>query len=170
MKLWHVLTPVLLLAGALRAAEPPADHPLAGLSWLVGGVWAAQLQSSDGTPQRVEARFDWGGSGRTLHYVIDFKRGDQAATQYEGTYYWHPGRKHIAMTQVDRSGNLIESVANVEGGTMTQENQATQADGTTRPQRVSVTREGEDAFVFKAMVQRDGQWVDAVGLTYKRVR
>ena len=108
--------------------------------------------------------------GRTLHYVIHFKRGDETVTQYDGIYYWHPGRKHIAMVQVDRNGNVTESVAKVDGNTMTQENQATQTDGTTRPQRVNVTREGHDAFAFKAMVERDGQWVEAVGFKYKRER
>ena len=161
---------LMLLTTAARAAEPPADQPLSALSWLVGGTWVTELRSSDGRPTRVEARFDWAGHGRTLHYVIHFKRGDETVMQYDGLYYWHPGRKQIAMVQVDRDGNVTESVAMVDGNTMTQENQATQTDGTTRPQRVSVTREGDDAFAFKAMVQRDGQWLDAVGFTYKRER
>lgn len=168
MKSWHGVVAFLMLVSAARAAEPPADHPLAALSWLVGDAWVAELQSSEGKPLRVEARFEWGRSGRTLHYVIDFSAGDRTVTQYEGTYYWHPGRRQVAMVQVDRNGNVTESVAKVEGGTMTQENQATQADGTTRPQRVSTVRKGDDEFEFKALVQRDGEWVEAVGFTYRR--
>jgi hypothetical protein len=165
-----ILAAVLTFAGLSRAAEPRADHPLAALSWFVGDKWVTELQSSDGRPLRVEARFEWGRTGRTLHYVIDFTTGDRTVTQYEGTYYWHPGRRQIAMVQVDRNGNVTESVAKVEEGTMTQENQSTQADGTTRPQRVSVVRQGDDAFAFKAMMQRDGRWVEAAAFTYQRER
>lgn len=85
-------------------------------------------------------------------------------------YYWHPGHKQIRMIQVDRAGNLTESVATADGDTIRQENVATQVDGTSAPQRVTITRKGDDAFEFKAMVQRDGQWVDAVGFTYRRER
>ena len=53
---------------------------------------------------------------------------------------------------------------------MKQENQATTTGGTTRPQPVTVTRRGDDAFDFKAMVQREGEWVAAVALTYERRR
>ena len=144
--------------------------PLAPLAWLEGGTWVSQLQSPDGRPLRVECRFTRGAHGRTLRYTIDFKTGDATTPQYEGVYYWHPGKKQIHMIQVDRAGNLTESVATVDGDTMRQENIATHADGTSSPQRVSVTRKGDDAFEFKAMVQRDGQWVDAVGFTYRRER
>ena len=168
-KVW----PLLFIATALisysaTAAEPPADHPLAAMNWLVSGVWVAEIPSSDGRPTRVETRFEWAEHGRMLKYVVHFKSADRTVPQYEGMYYWHPGRKHIAMVQVDRSGNVTESVATMDGATLTQENQATQTDGTTRPQRVRIVREGDDGFSFRAMVQREGEWVDAVGFTYKR--
>jgi hypothetical protein len=165
-----VVAAMVLGAGSAGAAEPPAEDPLAALKWLAGGTWVAEISGAEGRPLRVECRFDWAGHGRTLKYVIHFKSGETIVTQYEGMYYWHPGKKHIAMIQVDRSGNVTESVVKAEGAAIRQENQATQADGTTRPQRVRVDREGEDAFRFTAQVQRDGQWVDAVGFTYKRER
>jgi hypothetical protein len=170
-KRWTWLaTLVLLLPPALPAAAPPEHHPLAELSWLVGGVWVAQVQSPDGRPLRVEFKCDWAEHGMALKYAIHFKTGDQTVPQYEGMYYWHPGKKHIAMVQVDRSGNVTESVATTEGGDVTQENEATSSDGTTRPQRVSVTRKGDDAFEFEAMVKRDGEWADGVSFTYRRER
>lgn len=167
--------PILVVAGILislapTAAQPPADHPLAAISWLVGGMWVAEIPSSDGRPMRVETRFEWSEHGQSLKYVVHFKSADKTVPQYEGMYYWHPGRKHIAMVQVDRSGNVTESVAKMDGDALTQENQATQTDGTTRPQRVRIVREGDNGFAFKAMVQREGEWVDAVAFTYKRDR
>ena len=170
---WRVLCPALVLvtwANAARAAEPPADGPLAKLAWLAGGTWVADLKGQDGRATRVECRFDWAEHGKALKYVIHFKAEGGPVPQYEGIYYYHPAKKHIAMLQVDRAGNVTESVVTAEGDTLAQENQTTTADGTTRPQRVKVTREGPDAFSFKAMVQRDGQWVEAVAFTYKRER
>ena len=155
-------------AAAARSVEPPADHPLAPLSWLVGGTWVSRIDSPDGAPTRVECRFQWAENGQALKFVIHFKAGDEVVPQYEGMYYWHPGKKRIQMLQVGRGGNVTESVVTVDGARMAQENEAARADGTTSPQRVSVTRTEADAFEFKAQVLRDGQWVEAVGFTYRR--
>jgi hypothetical protein len=163
-------TLLVLVSGSSRAAEPPPGDPLLALSWFVGGSWVAEIKSSDGRAMRVESKFAWADHGRALKYVIHFTSGGETVPQYEGVYYWHPGRKHIAMLQTDRGGNVTESVVTVEGTTLKQENQATQADGTTRPQRVCVTRRGDDTFDFTALVQRDGAWVEGVSLTYKRQR
>ena len=133
-------------------------------------TWAADLKGQDGRAMRVECKFDWAGHGKALKYVIHVNTEAGSVPQYEGIYYYHPAKEHIAMLQVDRGGNVTESVVTAEGDALAQENQATTADGTTRPQRVKVTREGPDAFTFKAMVQRDGQWVEAVAFTYKRER
>lgn len=150
-------------------AEPPADHPLTPLAWLAGSTWIMDIDNPDG-PMRVESTFEWAGHGQTLKYVIDFKRAGESFRQYEGLYWWHPGKKQITMLQVDRKGNVTESVVTLEKDGFSQDNQAVTTDGTSHPQRVRVTREGEDAFAFKAMVRRGEEWVDAVAFTYKRQR
>lgn len=172
MKAAQLLAFLVLVSvpAAAKADGPPAGDPLAALAWFVGGTWVSEIKSPDGRALRVETNFHWAGHGRALKYVVHFHGAERAVPQYEGMYFWHPGKKHVAMVQVDRSGNLTESVITVEGETVTQENQATAADGTTRPQRVTVTRRGEDAFEFKASVQREGEWVEAVALTYERRR
>ena len=138
MRAWRILVAVgvLALAPVAWAIEPPSDNPLAGLAWTVGGTWVAEVKDSAGQPMRAETKFDWGGHCRTLKFVIHFKTAGGTVTQYEGVYYWHPGKRQIAMLQVDRGGNVTESVAKLEGATLTQENQVTLADGTTRSQRV----------------------------------
>jgi hypothetical protein len=165
--LFAVATLATLVSRCALAAAPPAGDPLAPLGWFVG-TWVADITGSDGKPLRVETKFEWAEHGRALKYSIHFKTGDQTIPQYEGMYFWHPAKKQIAMIQVDRNGNVTESIAKVEGDTLTQENQATTADGTTRPQRVAVVRDGNDAFRFKALVQREGNWVEGLNLTYKR--
>ena len=158
---------VLTLSLRVSGAAPPAGDPLAPLGWFVG-TWVADITGADGKPLRVETKFEWAEHGRALKYSIHFKSGDQTIPQYEGMYFWHPAKKQIVMIQVDRNGNVTESVAKLEGGTLTQENQATTADGVTRPQRVSVERDGDNAFRFVALVRRDGQWVEGLRLTYTR--
>jgi hypothetical protein len=171
MKWMLACSTVLLLATTVApAAAPPEHHPLAELSWLVGGVWVAETHTPDGKPLRVEFKCDWAEHGMALKYVIHFKTGDETVPQYEGMYYWHPAKKRLAMVQVDRYGNVTESTATTDGGNVTQENQATGSDGVTRPQRATVTRNGDDAFDFKAMVKRGDEWVEGLALTYRRER
>ena len=163
------LAALLILMQSSQGAAPPAGDPLEALSWFVG-TWEAEIKASDGRAMRVETKFEWAEHGRALKYSIHFHSGDGSVAQYEGLYFYHPAKKHIAMIQVDRSGNVTESVASLNGDTMEQENQATTADGTTRPQRVRAVRMGDDAFEFTALVQRDGEWVQGISLTYKRQR
>ena len=169
MKIGTILVATLLLVSRPLPAAAPAEHsPLAELSWLVGGTWVAEVRSSDGPPMRVEFKCDWSEHGQALKYVIHFKTADETIPQYEGMYFWHPAKKKLAMVQVDRNGNVTESIATTDGGNLTQENEATTADGTTRPQRVTATRNGDDAFTFKAMVKRGDEWVEGLALVYRR--
>jgi hypothetical protein len=175
MKQARLSLPVLVavlssFAGAAPAAEPPADHPLAALSWFVGGTWVAERTAPDGQPFRVETAFQWAEHGKSLKYVIHLTAGGETVTQYEGMYYWHPGTRQLRMIQIDRNGNVTESVIKVDGATIEQENQATRVDGTTAPQKVRIVRDGDDAFSFTAQIKRGEEWVDAVALTYKRQR
>jgi hypothetical protein len=152
-----------------RAVDEPAD-PLAPLAWTVGGKWVGEVKASDGTPLVAEATFDWTGHHKALKFAVVFKANGKATPQYEGAYFWHPGKKKIVMIQTDHQGNLTESELVVDGKAFKQANQVFAIDGTTRQQRAEWVREGDDAFAFKATVPKDGEWVQVVAFTYKRVR
>src|SRR5262245_58852939 len=77
-----------------RAAQDGAD-PLEPLAWAVGGTWAADIKTSNGEPLHVEAIFDRSRHKKAITYFVTFKTKDKSVTQYEGTYFWHPGKKAI---------------------------------------------------------------------------
>lgn len=158
---------VLLVAAPTRAAEAPKD-PLEPLAWAVGGTWEAELAGAGQDPLTVQAVFTWAGHKKAIKYVITVRGKAGAAVQYDGTYYWHPGKKALALLQVDREGNVVESTLTTDGKTITQENAATKSDGTATRQRVEIARDGDDAFTTKAFVRKGDAWVEAVTFKYKR--
>jgi hypothetical protein len=107
---------------------------------------------------------------QSLHYKIFFKRKDASLAQYDGTYYWHPGAKEIRMLQVDRGGQVTEGVTTLADGKWTQKNTLTRKDGLTQEQRTELTRDGDDAFHFRALILKGDEWVEGLKITYKRVK
>lgn len=167
--MWCLLA--VVLPGSVGGEAPQnADQALEQLAWIVGGKWVTEVKVPDGNPLVVESTFDWGGHRKTIKYAIVFKRDDQTTTQYEGTYWWNPEKKQLALLQIDRSGNVTESTVTLENKTFKQANTVTLADGMKREQRVEFTRDGDDKFRFKAFVKRDNEWTEAVAFEYHRVR
>jgi hypothetical protein len=168
----------IIVASALigifgMTSAPAADEgqsTLDNLAWLVGGKWVAKIKSPDGGALVVEAQFEWAGHKKAIKYEIVFRGKEKPVTQYEGIYWWHPGKKQLARLQIDRAGNVTESLAAFDGDKMKQENIQSRADGKKQEQRVELTRDGDDAFVFKAFVQKDGNWVEAAAFKYTRER
>ena len=74
------------------------------------------------------------------------------------------------MIETDRHGNLTESELTIDGKIFKQENHVFATDGTKHEQRAEFTREGDDAFSFKASVPKNGEFVQVVGFTYKRLK
>lgn len=150
-------------------ASTEGDRALEQLAWAVGGKWVTDIEAPDGKPFSVETTFDWGGHHKTIKYAIVFKRDGKLTTQYEGTYWWNPEKKQLAMLQVDRSGAVTESLLTVENKTFKQANTVILGDGTKREQRVEFVRNGDDKFNFKAFIKKNDEWTEAVAFEYHRV-
>ena len=167
-----ILTTVMLGAplGAPGAFMSDPVDPLEPLAWTVGDEWVAEIPDGDGKPLTVHVVFQWASHHKAIDYVVSFESQGKRTPRYEGTYFWHPGKKRIALLQLDYLGNVTESTLTAEGKILKQENVLTTTDGVKHEQRVELTRTGEDTYEFKALIPRDGQWVEAVAFPYKRVR
>jgi hypothetical protein len=167
-----VFVGALLLSARPGPAQTPKDaaNPLDRLAWAVGGKWIAEVKGTDDAPLMVEVTYGWASHKKAIKYVIVFKTKDKTIPQYEGWFYWHPGKKHLALLQIDRQGNVTESAVTIDGDKHKLENVLVRIDGTKQEQRGELLREGEDAFTFKAFVPKDGKWVEAVAFKYKRLR
>jgi hypothetical protein len=157
-------------AVALFAAPLCADEKdsLASLAWCVGGKWVHEVPDAD-KPITIETTFEWAGHKKAIRYTITFTAGGKTTTQYEGTYWYHPGKQSLVMLQIDRLGNVTESTVTPDATGFKQTNTVSAVDGAKREQRVEVVRDGDDAFTFRAKVPKDGDWVEAVTFAYKRV-
>jgi hypothetical protein len=173
----RIVVAVFLTSASLWAFLPSriwahADgaDPLEPLAWAAGSTWAADIKTNDGSLLRIEATFRRSGHKKTITYDVVFKTNEKSYSQYEGTYFWHPGKKAITLVEVDAQGNTTEGVLTPEGTMLVQHNNHTQADGTVQEQRVEIVRKGDDAFAFEAFVKKEGEWARAVGFTYNRVK
>jgi hypothetical protein len=156
---------VALLVAPLRADE---KDPLAALAWCVGGKWVTEVADAD-KPLTIQTTFEWAGHKKAIKYAITVTAGGKTTTQYEGAYWYHPGKKSLVMLQIDKLGNVTESIVTPDATGFKQTNTVSAVDGAKREQRVEVVRDGDDAFNFRARVPKDGDWVEAVTFTYKRV-
>ena len=155
-----------LLIGRGRAA----DSPLEPLSWLTGGTWISELKPPKGDPITIRMVVNWTPSKQAIEYTIFFKNKDAEFAQYDGVYYWHPAAKEIRLLQTDRNGGVTEAVITVADGKWTQKNVHTNKDGVKSNQKGELTRDGDDAFRFRAFVPKGDDWIQALDATYKRVK
>jgi hypothetical protein len=160
----------VIVSIALLPSAAKAEDPLADFEWFVPGKWVAEAKTREGGPLTVETKFAWAANKKALKYSIQFTTKDQTTQQYDGTYFWHPASKEIRLLQIDAQGNVTESVVEAsQKEKLTQTNRQTRADGTVQEQRVEITRQGDDAFRMKALLQRDGAWVEVFAIDYHRV-
>lgn len=157
------------IAAPIFTQQPP-ENPLDELAWLVGGKWVAEIKTPKGDSMTVETTFEWSGHKKALKYAIAFKSKEATVPQYEGLYWWNPAKKALTLLQLDRQGNMTEAVLTVEKGKFFQKNTLTRPDGKTQEQRAQFERVNDDTFLFKAFVQKDDEWVEAVAFQYKRIR
>jgi hypothetical protein len=147
-----------------------ADSPLEPLGWLVGGTWVAELKPPKGDPLEARMTVEWTAHKQALKYAIVFKSKDAEFTQYEGTFYWHPGKKEIRSLQINRAGEVTEGATIVADGKLLAKNMLTRTDGTTQEQRTELARDGDDAFKFRALIPKGDEWVEGLNISYKRVK
>ncbi len=86
----------------------------------------------------------------------------------EGICAWHPARKTLALWEVDQDGNLTESTLSADAARIRYDEVIHGADGSALPVRAEAVREGDDRFVFKASVEKDGTWPVVFEAVYVR--
>jgi hypothetical protein len=125
---WMLMTAAAVLLCAAVAApllaesddKTPAD-PLATAKRAVGGVWVAEQGISD--PIAPHGRFTarLGINGKIVHdqtWWFQDGKPTHGGPIYEGSTYWHPGRKEVAFYQMSQAGELFEgNVEEREDGT-----------------------------------------------------
>lgn len=171
-----VLT-LLLSIICLSAAGPVAaqttyagDNPLDQIAWVVGGTWVAKSKAPDGSSVTIQFACKWASHKRLITYTIIKKYVDKTVPTIEGMIGWHPGKKQLVLWEMDNEGNLTESLLIVTGNNLSYNEVIYKKDGATLPVRAETIRQGEDAFVFKASVPKEGEWLEVFRADYQRVK
>jgi hypothetical protein len=167
LSMW-LLMPAAAIAQAPPRDQTPAPNPVEALAWLVGGIWSAESKLPDGSPATIEATFHWAGHRRALKYSLVRRSGGRVLPSVEGICGWHPARKTLVLWEMDQDGNLTESTLRAEGPKVSYDEVIYGADGSVLPVRAEAVREGDDRFVFKASVEKDGAWPVVFEAVYQR--
>jgi len=159
----------LNLLGDLTATQPRQAGPwtLDDLAWLVGGTWVAETKTAAGAAAITEVVYRWASARKAITYSV--VRRDQATgatdTSLEGLCAWHPEQRRVVLWEVDSQGNLTDGMFG-EGGHLDEVIHA--ADGTRRPVRSVIARNGDHRFLFTASIERGGKWVTVFEADYSR--
>jgi uncharacterized damage-inducible protein DinB len=151
------------------AAQAPAapPNPVDALAWLLG-TWTADGKLPDGTPATIEATFRWANHRRAIKYSIIKRAGGRVLPSVEGLCGWHPTKKTLVLWEVDQDANLTEGTLVAEPRRIAYQEVIHGADGSALPVRAETVRDGEDRFVFKASVEKDGSWPVVFEAVYRR--
>ena len=162
---------VTLGAAPAAQSQEQSDNPLNQLAWMVGGKWEANVdQGPNGKPFHAEWQAKWGANHRTLNFTVWFLTDGKLVPEYNGLYAWNPGKKKIIFVYADKEGNLTEGDAVMSGERLEQEFHIIGTDGTARPFRSTVVRNGADAYDWNVEHQKDGAWEQMFALKYTRTR
>ncbi len=164
--------PLFVLALTGLTFEIPAGsaghHPLEQLAWLVGGTWIAETTTPDGNTATVEATYRWADHRQAIQYTLLRRSAGKVQPALEGICGWHPVKKQLVLWEMDAKGSLTEGTVTVKEGGQHHEEVIYGADGSTLPVRAEITRDGDDSFLFRALVEKDGEWTEVFRSTYRR--
>jgi uncharacterized damage-inducible protein DinB len=150
-----------------RSAAKAAQNPVEALAWLLGR-WTADSKLADGTSATIEADFQWTNHKRAIKYSLVKRAGGRLLPAGEGICGWHPPKRTLVLWEVDQDGNVTESTLLAEASKVVYDEVIYGADGSALPVRAEALRQGDDRFVFRASVEKDGSWPVVFEAVYSR--
>ena len=157
--------------GAQRSASATTANPLDAIAWMKGGTWVAEMKDKDGNvTTRIETRIRGSENGRLIKFTTTFVEHNRPHLQYEGVYLYDPENKWIAFFYTDSDGNFTRGHAAFAEATrtLTQDFSIVHMNGQADTLRSLVVRDGDDAYSWNVMSQKNGQWAEIFHLRYVR--
>ena len=144
-----------------------AASPLSPVEWLVGGTWVTDVKDPrDGSVTHVENHIAWAPNHQAINFVTDFN----GKPHYNGFYAYNPATKKIGFYYTNSEGQLTigTSTPDPDGKTIQQDFEVIQPDGRTGQVRSTLVREGNDAYWFTVLLQKNGEWSPEFKIRYER--
>ena len=169
---FSIFVAVALLVPKLTAqtstpAAPARNEPLSPMAWFVGGTWASDVKDDqDGSVTHVAERIRWSPNHQAIVFNVDFN----GKPHYDGFYAYNPSTKKIDFYYTNSEGELtIGTVTpDSDGKTFHQEFDIMHTNGTTGHLRSTLVRDGDNAYWFSVMMNKNGDWQPVFHIRYER--
>jgi len=142
------------------------SSPLQPVAWLVGGTWTADIKGPDQKVTHVENKIRWAPN----HQAIEFLTRFNGQPHYNGFYAYDAAKKAIEFFYTSSEGDLTigTAVPNADGRTLNQNFELTDAKGKVTPIHSTIEREGDNAYSFTVLLQKNGEWSPEFNIRYER--
>lgn len=151
-----------------EAPKKPAARPIAGLEWLVGGVWTADATKLGPGLRRIETRYQWSDNNAYIRFNTHFVKDSGAVRTYDGNFYWDPDQSSLSMWYMDAENGITAGPVKVDDATMLITFRARSADGPPIDFRVTVTRKSKDDYNWLLEQKQAAGWKRLKMLEYLR--
>lgn len=162
-----VFASVVLFGLSAFAQEKPAQpSPLEPVAWFVGGTWVSDVKAPEGKITHVENKIRWAPN----HQAIEFLTRFNGQPHYNGFYAYNAATKTINFYYTSSEGDLTigTAVPDSDGKTLHQDFDLTSATGKVTHIRSTIERDGDNAYWFTVLLQKDGEWSPEFKIHYER--
>ena len=121
---------------------------------------------------RIETRIRGSENGHLMMFTTTFIEHNHPKLQYEGVYFYDPRAKQIEFYYTSSEGELTRGHAVYDEATrtLTQDFDIIHANGQADRLRSLVVRDGDNAYNWNVMSQKNGTWAEIFHLQYVRER
>jgi hypothetical protein len=148
--------------------KPQAPKPIAALSWLVGGTWAADASKLGPGMQRIETRYQWADNNAYIRFNTHFVFDKGTAKTYDGNFFWNPAQKSLAVWYMDAENSVTEGPVEVQGDVMKISFHGQDFEGKEADLQVLVTRKTNDDYHWSLQEKTGNAWKELAALEYLR--
>jgi hypothetical protein len=138
---------------------------------MKGGTWVAEVKDQEGNvAMRIETSMRGSENAHLVKFTTVFVEHNHPHLQYEGVYLFDPQQKQIEFYYTSADGEFTHGHAAFTGSTrtLTQDFDIVHANGHADTLRSLVVRDGDNAYNWNVMSQKNGTWAELFHLRYVR--
>jgi hypothetical protein len=146
------------------ADDQPASEHFAPLAFLAGYCWSGPFADGKSTDEHC---YQWMYDGKFLRdrHIV---RGAEKPYRGETIYFWDGDENAVAYIYFNSSGGVSRGTLKVEGETLLFPTERYTQGSSTREFSTTLVREAPDGYRTSTRELKDGKWVEAWGVAFRR--
>ncbi len=165
----RLLVPIVLLLAVSAFAQDKQNLLEQKMGWCVGD-WRATTSAPDGKPLVVDVSTRWSENHHAILFNVWFTTESVRTPAYTGMYVWHPAKQQPVLYQVNDEGVVTEGEVSWDGDVQLQQNRGVKGPGQVVTTDTETRRQGNDAYDWRAYLEKDGKRIEVLRLHYERVK